>query len=168
MMNLWDNHKVMLCEKSHCEFAIGVLRKTGGSSMLNKIANHTYKARSDWLGYFSSPWESTGYIVESPNDQLRLTLNTIWAIMGAVIIANQETVNWSIDRMTHSVSDSHAHIKLSCWDCSDIAKQPQLSQTALSISRSVTASGLRPPAHPVKALLLLTLFSLAEDGPGHL
>jgi len=39
-----------------------------GSSMINKIANRAYKARTDWLNHFNSPWESEGYKVESQND----------------------------------------------------------------------------------------------------
>jgi len=40
-------------------------RKTGGSSMLNKVATYAYKTRADWLDYFYSPWESKGYKVEN-------------------------------------------------------------------------------------------------------
>jgi len=61
------------------------------SSVLNKIANHAYKARVDWLNHFHSPWESEGYKVQNQNDQLRLSWNLIWASLEAVIIVEQET-----------------------------------------------------------------------------
>jgi len=67
--------------------------------MLNKITNRAYKASTDWFKHFYSPWESVDYKVESQNGQLRLTLNLIWASLGAVIIAGQETItkheNWT-------------------------------------------------------------------------
>ena len=42
--------------------------------------------------HFYSLWESTGYRVESQNDQLRLIWNLIWARLEAVIIPEQETI----------------------------------------------------------------------------
>jgi len=77
-----------------CEFAIANSHETASSSMMNELANRTYKARADWLNHFYSPWESEGYVVESQNDQLLLTLNLIWASLGAVIIAEQETIKF--------------------------------------------------------------------------
>jgi len=62
-----------LRKKLPCEFAIAVSRETGSSSMRNKIANGAYKAHTDWLNHFYSPWESQGYKEECQNDQLRLT-----------------------------------------------------------------------------------------------
>ena len=95
MVNLRKNHKksqITLREKLYCEFAIVVARKTDSSSMLNKITNWAYKACGDWLNHFYSPWESAGFKVESQNDQLCLTWNRIWASLGTVIIAEQETI----------------------------------------------------------------------------
>ena len=66
--------------------------------MLKKIENRAYKARSDLLNPFYSPWEFEGK--ESQNDQLRLIWNIIWACLGAVIIVeprnNQINENQSI------------------------------------------------------------------------
>jgi len=64
--------------------------RTGSSSTLNKIANHTYKARADWLNHFYSLQDSQGYKVRSQNGQLRLSWNRIWASLGAVIITEQK------------------------------------------------------------------------------
>jgi len=53
--------QITLQEKSPSEFAIALLRETGNFNMLNKLANRAYKARTDWLNHFYSPWESEGY-----------------------------------------------------------------------------------------------------------
>jgi len=50
-----------------CEFAIAVSGQAGSSSVLNKIANRSYKARADLLYHFYSPQESKSYKVESQN-----------------------------------------------------------------------------------------------------
>jgi len=63
-----EKARITLCEKLHCEFVIAV----SSSSILNRIANRTYKARADWPNHFYSPWESRGYKVENQNGQLRL------------------------------------------------------------------------------------------------
>jgi len=84
----------MLHEKSLCEFVTVVSRGTGSSSMLNKIANHAYKAHAEWLKHFDTPWESEGYNVESQTGQLRLTWNLILASLGTFIIAEQEIITW--------------------------------------------------------------------------
>jgi len=73
------------------------------SSMLNKIANHAYMARTDWLNHFHSPRESKGYKVESQNDQLRLTWNLIWASLEAVIIIEQETIKFMRTRASEVI-----------------------------------------------------------------
>jgi len=57
LLNIVEKSRITLREKSHCEFAIGVLCETGSSSTLNKITNHAYKARADWLNHFYSPRE---------------------------------------------------------------------------------------------------------------
>jgi len=64
-----------LRRKLHCEFAIAVSREICSSNMLNKIANHAYKARANRLNHFHGSWEFEGYKVESQNHQLRLTWN---------------------------------------------------------------------------------------------
>jgi len=86
------NSRIKLCERSHCDVAIAVLRETDSSNVLNKIANRAYKARTDQFNHLHSLWESAGYKVESKNDQLHQTWNLIWASLGTVIIAEQETI----------------------------------------------------------------------------
>jgi len=68
-----EKSEITLRENARCEFAIAVSHKTDSTSMLNKIANRTYKPRTDWLNHFHSPWKSAAYKVESQNDHLPLT-----------------------------------------------------------------------------------------------
>ena len=90
--NLWPWRTLTQFQHALCEFAIGVSHEAGGSSALNKIAKRAYKACADWLNLFYSPWESAGYKVDSQNNQLHLTWNLVWASLGAVIIAEKETI----------------------------------------------------------------------------
>jgi len=80
-----------------------VSRETVSSSMLNKIANCANKAHADLLNHFYGSWESEGYKVESQNDRLCLTWNLIWASLGAVIIAEQETTKFVTTRASEVI-----------------------------------------------------------------
>jgi len=91
--NLHKRLQITLREKSPCEFAIAVSCEIGSFNTLNKTENCAYKARADWLNYFYRPWESAGHKINSPNNQLCLTWNLIWASLGPVIIGKQETIS---------------------------------------------------------------------------